>query len=286
MERFGGIRRRVRRPALRRATASPRRTEGESARGASGERPSRLGRLLLRVLDGAAARACRRVRARLLERARRTAIEFAPRAFARWCTPDDQELGRLGERLAELHLAARGLAILDRRRRTAAVEVDLLARDGARLVLVEVKTKRLEPVPRPRGMASDAPALRAHAERWRPGLRLSHERLARLASVARGLTHPGTPAPRVDLVEVLVGLRGRPIVVEHHPGSNAPSKLDLFSRSARTALMRRGFRADHGTTPRPARTAAVLARPALSSRGTSPACCASSATTCRSARRS
>ena len=52
-------------------------------------------------------------------------------------------LGRRGERLAALLLRLRGMRILDRNVRVpGACEVDLVARDGRVLVLVEVKARR------------------------------------------------------------------------------------------------------------------------------------------------
>lgn len=52
------------------------------------------------------------------------------------------ELGRRGEDLAAAALAARGFDVLDRNVRLAHAEVDLIARDAAGLVFVEVKTRR------------------------------------------------------------------------------------------------------------------------------------------------
>ncbi|WP_338468267.1 YraN family protein [Novosphingobium sp. ZN18A2] len=47
--------------------------------------------------------------------------------------------GRRGERAAELWLRAMGWSILDRRRKTPAGEIDLVARSGGTVVFVEVK---------------------------------------------------------------------------------------------------------------------------------------------------
>lgn len=52
------------------------------------------------------------------------------------------ELGRAGERRAVAHLAARGFDILDRNWRAPGGEVDVVARAGASLVFIEVKTRR------------------------------------------------------------------------------------------------------------------------------------------------
>jgi len=51
-------------------------------------------------------------------------------------------LGRLGEDAAARHLAARGYRIVARNVRADRVELDLIARVGALLVFVEVKSRR------------------------------------------------------------------------------------------------------------------------------------------------
>ena len=56
-----------------------------------------------------------------------------------------QELGAFGERVAAHHLEAAGLTIIDRNVRISRTEVDLIARDGADLVFVEVRTRRNAP---------------------------------------------------------------------------------------------------------------------------------------------
>ncbi|RZM05338.1 MAG: YraN family protein [Sphingomonas sp.] len=59
--------------------------------------------------------------------------------------PDDRRLaeaaGRRGERLAGWWLRLKGWRILDRRVRTPAGEVDLVARKGSLVAFVEVKTR-------------------------------------------------------------------------------------------------------------------------------------------------
>jgi putative endonuclease len=151
---------------------------------------------------------------------RRAWIVLAPLTFARLARPDDAELGLLGERIAARHLRRSGCAILARRRATAAVEVDLVAREGRRVVLVEVKSGRVGPVPLPRGAGA---GLRERlALRWRPGWRLSRERLAALRSVARALERsPAGGGARIDLVEVFLAPDGT-FRIEHHRGVDAP----------------------------------------------------------------
>ena len=51
-------------------------------------------------------------------------------------------LGKSGEDLACDELLRRGYAIVDRRYRTRAGEIDVVARDGTALVFIEVKTRR------------------------------------------------------------------------------------------------------------------------------------------------
>ncbi|MDH2430101.1 YraN family protein [Sphaerisporangium sp. TRM90804] len=78
------------------------------------------------------------------------------------------ELGRYGEEIAVDFLLAEGLQILERNWRCSEGEIDILARDGPVLVIVEVKTRS----GRTHGTAFEAvtPAkftrLRALASRW------------------------------------------------------------------------------------------------------------------------
>src|SRR6185436_11764905 len=62
---------------------------------------------------------------------------WAPRAM----TEARQILGKTGEDLACRELEARGYAIVARRYRERGGEIDIIARDGATLVFVEVKTR-------------------------------------------------------------------------------------------------------------------------------------------------
>jgi putative endonuclease len=50
-------------------------------------------------------------------------------------------LGAYGERLAAAHLVEQGMVVLDRNWRCDAGEIDLVLRDGAVLVVCEVKTR-------------------------------------------------------------------------------------------------------------------------------------------------
>lgn len=51
-------------------------------------------------------------------------------------------LGAWGEDVAAAHLVAAGMQVLDRRWRTGGGEIDVVARDGATVVFVEVKARR------------------------------------------------------------------------------------------------------------------------------------------------
>lgn len=53
-----------------------------------------------------------------------------------------QRLGRAGEQLAAEELVRRGLTVVDRNWRCQAGEIDLVARDGECLAIVEVRTRR------------------------------------------------------------------------------------------------------------------------------------------------
>ena len=57
-------------------------------------------------------------------------------------TSPRQGLGRRGEELARSRLVSLGYAILGRNHRTKRGEIDLVAKHGATLVFVEVRTKR------------------------------------------------------------------------------------------------------------------------------------------------
>lgn len=51
-------------------------------------------------------------------------------------------LGRYGEDLAVQHLQRQGMTVVARNWRCALGEIDVIARDGSRLVVCEVKTRR------------------------------------------------------------------------------------------------------------------------------------------------
>jgi putative endonuclease len=60
--------------------------------------------------------------------------------------PDTRKkLGDFGERTAESYLLRQGCSLVARKWRSAAGEIDLVMRDGAALVFVEVRTRRGQP---------------------------------------------------------------------------------------------------------------------------------------------
>jgi putative endonuclease len=112
-----------------------------------------------------------------------------------------QALGAMGERLAERHLVAQGMVVLDRNWRCDAGEIDVVLRDGAVLVVCEVKTRSSVDHGTPHEAVGDAKLdrLRRLGIRWQE---------------AHGVAAPDV---RVDLVAVLRPRRG-PSVIEHVRG--------------------------------------------------------------------
>lgn len=105
-----------------------------------------------------------------------------------------QGLGAAGERLARAHLVRNGYEILETNVRLPGLgELDIVARDGGTLVLVEVRTRRGEEYGSPEESLTDAKRARLAAlgQAWL-------ERQQRIE----------TPW-RVDLVAVQLGLHGK-----------------------------------------------------------------------------
>lgn len=103
-----------------------------------------------------------------------------------------QALGAYGERVAEEHLLAQGMILLDRNWRCAEGEIDLVLRDGAALVVCEVKTRTSTSHGTPHEAITDAKLDRL-------------QRLGVLWADARGVSPQET---RVDLVAVMQPRRG------------------------------------------------------------------------------
>lgn len=110
-------------------------------------------------------------------------------------------LGRHGELVARRHLEEAGLVVLDANWRGASGEIDLVAREGDVLVVVEVKTR--------------ATVLRGTPHEAITPAKL--ERLVRLAEEWQAAHSLRAPQVRLDLVAVLRPRRG-PSVVEHVRG--------------------------------------------------------------------
>ena len=107
-------------------------------------------------------------------------------------------LGRRGEAIATEYLLSRGLSIVDRNWRCQQGEIDVVARDGAEVVFVEVKTRSSVAFGHP--FESVTPAKLA--------------RLRRLAA-AWCEAHPGdNGVVRIDAVAVIVPRIGE-VEVEH-----------------------------------------------------------------------
>ncbi len=110
-------------------------------------------------------------------------------------------LGEYGERLAERHLVAQGMVVLDRNWRCPVGEIDLVLRDGDVLVVCEVKTRSSVQHGTPHEAVGDVKLDRLR----RLGTRWQHEH------------DLSVPEVRVDLVAVLRPRRG-PSAVEHVRG--------------------------------------------------------------------
>lgn len=115
------------------------------------------------------------------------------------------QLGRAGERLAELFLAERGLKTVVRRFATPVGELDLVVRDSDTVVFVEVKTRR------DRSLADPEDAVRAGKQR-------------RMTRAARWFIHhkrwDDKPC-RFNVVAVVVPADGEP-EIEHFPNAFLP----------------------------------------------------------------
>jgi putative endonuclease len=103
-------------------------------------------------------------------------------------------LGESGEDLACAALERRGYAILERRYRTRAGEIDIVASDGDVLVFVEVKTRRSE--------RYGHPAEAVTASKRRRVVLMATDYLAR--------RRPHASACRFDVVAVTIGADGPP----------------------------------------------------------------------------
>ncbi|MEM1449800.1 MAG: YraN family protein [Planctomycetota bacterium] len=128
------------------------------------------------------------------------------------------ELGAVGEEIAARTLCAEGWRVVGRNVRAAEGELDLVAFDGAVLVVVEVKTGRV-----PAGRLGPG-------DRWRPADRVSWIDVRRRAAAARRMARGG--AWRVDVVEVVTP--GRPQDAGSGASRGAGRTADTKTRVLRT----------------------------------------------------
>ncbi len=116
-----------------------------------------------------------------------------------------QDLGAFGERLAAERLQASGFAVLARNVRVKSGEIDIVARDGADVVFVEVRTRRAMP-----GTAAEtltAPKL---------------ERMWRCAMEYCESSGDDPEQVRLDLVSIDLRDDGRIGAIEHFRGLELP----------------------------------------------------------------
>lgn len=114
----------------------------------------------------------------------------------------NQELGRKGEELACEHLSARGLVVLSRNWRCRHGELDIVATDGRKLVVCEVKTRS--------GTGFGAP-VEAVTE-------VKRRRIRRLANAWLAHYRVASCDIRLDVISVLWPPDGAP-VLEHFEGA-------------------------------------------------------------------
>ncbi|MBM9460408.1 YraN family protein [Nocardioides sp. zg-536] len=112
-----------------------------------------------------------------------------------------QAIGAYGEEVAARHLSGLGLAVLERNWRCDEGEIDIVLRDGATLVVCEVKTRTslVAGTPHEAITPTKLDRLRRLGERW------ARERAVRPDGI------------RIDLVAVMRPARG-PAQVEHVRG--------------------------------------------------------------------
>ena len=112
---------------------------------------------------------------------------------------DRQGLGRRGEELAAQQLAAKGYQIVARNWRCETGEVDLVAREGECLVLVEVRTRR------GRSMGSPEESITAAKQ-------------ARLIALGEAYVQENDWRGdwRIDVVAIEMGRQGRVLRIDHY----------------------------------------------------------------------
>ena len=111
-------------------------------------------------------------------------------------------LGRYGEEVAVRHLIASGMTVLERNWRCELGEIDVVARTGDVLVVVEVKTRATETFGSPAEAVTPRKAfrLRRLAARW---LAEHPVRAAEVRIDVIGVVVPSRGAPQVDHLEAV-----------------------------------------------------------------------------------
>lgn len=120
-----------------------------------------------------------------------------------------QQLGGFGERVAAHRLESLGMHVIDRNVRVGRAELDLVARDGEEIVVVEVRTRRGAA-----GLAAES---------------LTSAKLRRLWHAAMGYAEANGIDPervRVDVVAVELDGKGTARNVEHFRGIDIPPGED------------------------------------------------------------
>ncbi|MEP7189216.1 MAG: YraN family protein [Roseiflexaceae bacterium] len=111
-----------------------------------------------------------------------------------------KNLGDFGEQAAAAHLIKRGYTLLARKWRCRTGEIDLLMRDGATLVFVEVRTRRSDRL----GMAEESVG------------RTKQAKLIALAYVYLEATGTPNDVPwRIDVVALNIDRAGRIAQLQH-----------------------------------------------------------------------
>jgi|YelNatPaOPRAMG01_1025707.scaffolds.fasta_scaffold303858_1 putative endonuclease len=119
-------------------------------------------------------------------------------------------LGKQGEALAEATLEQRGYRVIARNWRCREGELDLVARDGADWVFVEVRTRQYGGGPAPEESLT----------------MVKRRRLLRLAEAFLGAYGLQDVAWRVDVVAVELDRSGRPLRLEILPGAITAEGVD------------------------------------------------------------
>jgi putative endonuclease len=100
-----------------------------------------------------------------------------------------QERGRLAEQLAADYLAYEGIEVVERNTRVGGVEIDVLAREGATWLLVEVRA-------------------RGRLDFGGAGASIDRRKRERLMRAARAMAQQGCENVRIDVVMVEPGAPG------------------------------------------------------------------------------